>query len=187
MRTILLVPTGLLLAGVTWAFIDRQQSVKAIDATMAEVREELRSAEEENTHYTGGLVKALIQARIGTYQTTLAMLQQKRASLLHRLDLRYCLDLKPFAPESADTITALEREIEEAKAEVRSAELEAHRYAGGLVLALIEARRATAEQRIAILELRLAAARYGLPSLPEKAIANEERPAEGRNRQPEVF
>lgn len=176
-------------AGLAGAIADRARSVADIDNTLEDINSSIKKSEEEFAKYENPLLQALIAARLEVQKLTVSMLEQKRASFLHRIDLHYAIDGKPFTPDPPDLISAIEKEIEDAQRDIRQAEEESARYSGGLAKVMAELRRATTSSTLALLQMRLTAARFGMPLLgtlltdagrgaPEKASPGAVKPDE---------
>src|SRR5690606_3987815 len=91
---------------------------------------------------------------------TAAMLDQKRSSMLRRIDLAYTVDGVRAAPNS-EAVAAIEREIEVASAERDRLQAEAARYSGGLIQTMALVNAATTEVSIAQLNQARLAEQYG--------------------------
>jgi hypothetical protein len=144
-----------------------EPSTTALDADLADIRGQIKAADEEATKYSGGLMKTVIDLRKDILLSTEAMLAQKRASLIRRIDLRYTVTGSILAPASAEKLAEIISDIEKAKAKLAEDEKTAARYTGGLlqVMSLMN----TEVDRLAISQLGLAyyGAKYGL-SFPIK-------------------
>jgi hypothetical protein len=135
---------------------------KDIDAVAAQIK----AAEAEEAQYSGGLIKALIGARLATLRHTHGMLEQRIKSWTFGIGLRYTVDGKRFVSNPADKeqASALERELAELRARMAAQELEASRYAGGLIQAMTLASVATMRQTEALLDQRRLLLKYDLPA-----------------------
>src|SRR5450759_3046837 len=86
--------------GLAWAIVDRANSIAEIDKAIGVMRADLKSAEDDLAKYEPSLVQALVAIRVETMKLSISMLEQKRGSFLHRIDLRYTIDGKAFTAES---------------------------------------------------------------------------------------
>lgn len=176
--TLFLLLTLAVSLGVAWAAIDRQQSVAEIDTNIASIQADLEQANAEAKQYEGGVLLVLLNLRIATDKQTIAMLQQKRASIFHRINLQYIVDGKPFPPASPETTTQIKEQISDTERQISEAERDSAKYSGGLVKMMAEMKRATAQQALALLRLQLVSAEYGLPILQPQPPPEQE-PAPG--------
>jgi len=145
-----------------------------VKAEIATVDAQIAEAEAENAKYTGGLIKALVESRLATLKQTRAMLAQRGTAGDLNVALRYTVDGKPFTlPDgSAAAVTAIERELEDLKAKIAAAEVEAAKYSGGLIQAMSLSTVATMQQSRAMLEQKRLALKYGLPQFIGFAESN---------------
>jgi hypothetical protein len=93
------------------------------------------------------------------------MLQQRSKAFTFGLALKFTIDGKPFVPPDPanDLLRGVEQEIAGNLAQIRSQEVEAARYSGGLVLAMSLSTLATMRQTQAMLDQKRLALKYGLP------------------------
>lgn len=136
------------------------QKISALQAELEQVRSEVTAAESKSTSLAGGLVKALVEARLEILKTTEALIQQR----IHALESGAKITVEVASTEPNEERAAqLQQEIDSQLAELKRAKQEAAKYDGGLVGAMKEATVATQEQSIAMLRQRYLAAKYGLP------------------------
>lgn len=135
-------------------------STEQLNADLAAIHSEIARAEADRTAYSGGAIENLFTARIEILRTTAAMLDQKRSSMLRRIDLAYTVDGVRAAPNS-EAVAAIEREIEVASAERDRLQAEAARYSGGLIQTMALVNAATTEVSIAQLKQARLAEQYG--------------------------
>jgi hypothetical protein len=172
MRSLLAAVTGVvvggLVAGVVLLADERQVSTEAIDSDIASAKRSIAEAEADASQYSGGLILAQIKLRRSMYETTVAMLQQKRESLIHRISMSY--NSAAAGGSLFSTNQPPDEDIRNARAEIARAADEAKLYSGGLVLSLIIARKAQYELTLATLNHALLANKYGVPlSVPQSA------------------
>jgi len=136
-----------------------------IAAETKKVDAEIIEAETENAKYAGGLVKALIEARLGTLRQTRAMLNQRAAAADLNITITYRADGRVFVPppDAREQVASLEGEIARKKQEIAAQKADADQYSGGLVQAMKLTTVATSESTLAMLEQRRLALKFGLP------------------------
>lgn len=163
---------------------------------IAELRSELKETEDEIAEATrvdaglaGGLVKALVAARLEVLRTTSAVLRQR--IMVEETGAPLTIQIPVTTPDPI-LATTLEREIETQLNVLKEARSEAARFVGGLVHALKLSTVATHEQSLSMLRQRYLMAKYGLcvpitrvvepnpnasPSAPSKPIDTPRRVA----------
>lgn len=146
------------LAFVSYAGSD--PSTEHLDQDLVKIANEISTAEAQKARYDGGAITSLIEVRIETLKVTAAMLEQKRLSLLRRIDLNYTLNGELHQPDERK-IAAIGADLAAATSERDRLSAEASRYTGGLVQAIALANAATAEFSISQLRLALLSERYG--------------------------
>jgi hypothetical protein len=136
-----------------------------VRSDLASVESEIKSAEADDTRYTGGLVKALIGTRIATLHQTEAMLEQKLLSLKQGIPVKYTVAGKVFTPPASapQILEEVELEVAASEEKIRGQEAEAARYSGGLTQAMSLATLETMRQTHAMLEQKRVSLKYGLP------------------------
>jgi hypothetical protein len=154
-----------LVLSVAYAIHDREQSTVEIDKSLEELRLTLKEAESDDALYSGGLIKVLIALRVETIRGTIAMLDQKRQSLLHRVCLGYQIAGVATKPASAQELRSIQQDMAETEKEIDRARAEDARYSGGLIKSLIAMRIATEQETLAGLNEHYYFAKYGLPTL----------------------
>ena len=129
------------------------------------VGKQIKVSEQENAKYTGGLVKALIGARLAILRQTEAMLEQREKSWTFGIGVNYAVAGKPFVPptDADEQLAAVASEIETLDEKIKRAEQDAARYAGGLVLAMKRSAIATMSQTRAMLQQKRLSLKYALP------------------------
>lgn len=141
-------------------YLSQSPSTAELDADIAAVTQQIAEAEAEYATYSGGAIQVLVKVRTEVLKTTAAMLEQKRSSLLRRIDLQYVVQGQPRAADEA-LITDIESDIAEAVKERDRFKVEADRYTGGLIQTVALMNAATTEMTISQLRLSLLAERYG--------------------------
>lgn len=136
-----------------------------IQPELDRISREISEAESENAKLAGGLVKALIEARLATLRQSKAMLEQRKAATDFNVSLRYTVDGKAYSPpaNAKEELASIGHEIESMKLKIAAAENEVSKYSGGLVLAMAMSTLATVRQSAAMLDQRRLALTYGLP------------------------
>ena len=137
----------------------------SLKSEIARLEEQIADAKKEAGSYSGGLVKALVEARIALLGQTLAMLRIRAAAQDFSVSVRYTVDGKPFVPpaDSAIQLAAVIREIESIRRDIQRQQAEADKYSGGLVQAMALATVNTSRQTLAMLEQKRLALEFGLP------------------------
>lgn len=130
-----------------------------IKAELESVQRQIKEAEQEDSKYSGGLIKSLIGLRLEVLRTTAALLEQK----IHALEkgARFEFVVPAAEPDSARA-SEIEKDIDRLRAEIAEAESEASRYSGGLVHSMHLSRIATQKNTLAILQQRALFARHGI-------------------------
>jgi hypothetical protein len=143
-----------------------RERVDGLKKDIEAVAAQIKAAETEEAQYSGGLIKALIAARRATLHHTSAMLDQRLKSWTFGIRLRYTVDGKSFVSRPADKeqASALEQELATLRARMVNEELEASRYAGGLIQAMTLASVATMRQTEALLDQRRLLLKYEMPT-----------------------
>jgi len=144
------------------------QRIAALKTELEAVRTEVTEAEKKNASLTGGLVKALVEARLEILKTTEALIQQR----IHALEAGAKISVEvPGTVPNEELAARLAQEIETQLVELSKARAEADKYSGGLVAAMKQATVATQEQTLAMLRQRYLAAKYGLSTIALPAAA----------------
>ncbi len=126
-----------------------------------EVHSQVAAAEKDAALY-GGLVGSENQLRLATLRATEAMLQQRRLSWFHGINLTFP-NVRTGLIASQDEVVRIEGEIKKAEASAATADASAAQYSGGLVLSMILVRAATERATVAQLRQQLAYSRAGEP------------------------
>lgn len=142
------------------SYISSDPSTTDIESDLSEVQIRIKEAESEAALYSGGAILALIQIRVETLKITQAMLEQKRSSLLRRIDLNYVVEGVAHTP-NVENIAALEQDIADTQQERDKNIAEAALYSGGLLQTMSLMNAATNEVTLGQLRLSLLAEKYG--------------------------
>lgn len=152
-----------------------QEELALLEQMMQErssVQSDIASAETEFARYSGGLVSALIKARIEVLKTTDALIQQRMHAIQSGAPVSLQTNVTAADPQRAAELLI---EIQNQEAELERAKLEAAKYSGGLVHAMALSTVATKAQTIATLRHAQIVAKYGLahagPSQPTDQTA----------------
>ena len=137
-------------------------NVDELDQDISELANRIEIIEEELAAYEGGLIHSLIETRKQLTGTTRDMLEQKRASLVYWIELKYPIEGVIQEPASEESLQSIIKEIEELESEVVAAEAEAS-YSGGLIGAMKMAQVATLQLSLATVRHRYYAQKYGVP------------------------
>jgi hypothetical protein len=165
MKAVIAILAVALILTLAYALEDRSASTADIDRSLQELNVALKQAKDDDALYSGGLVKALIAVRIETVKGTIAMLEQKRQSILHRVCLGYEIRGSAVKPAPAEGLRRIEQDMNQTEKEIERARSEDAKYSGGLIKGLIAARIATDQMTLAGLNQRYLFAKYGLPTL----------------------
>jgi hypothetical protein len=125
---------------------------------LEEIRAEIEAAEADRARFEGGVVLALIEARLATLKLTQALLEQRAMAEREGVDVKFVLPVNEPNPERAAEILL---EIGDAEKELRDIEAEA-RGTGGMVGAMAMLAVSTQKQTITMLRLAYYANMYGL-------------------------
>jgi hypothetical protein len=148
---------------IAFAIFEKSPNDPGLEQDLSTTRERLSRLEEESKKYEGGLLKTLIELEQRTLGTTIGMLEQKQASILHRIRLEYRVDLRnTVQPASPERLTEIEKDIANAEQKAVAAQSEAAKYSGGLVQAMALSTAATEQFSISILRLKYFSEKYGL-------------------------
>lgn len=148
-----------------------------LDADLEQVRNEIKRASDESAKYSTSAIKALIELRKETLQNTEAMLSQKRASILRRINIVYTRDGSELAPTSETKLNEIKQDIDQADRKLTQSKKNAEQYTGGLVQAMSLMTVETDRFSVAQLQLKYYAAKYGLPFyFPEGDAASKQPP-----------
>lgn len=138
--------------------VSSDPSTEQLDKDIAAVSAQIKDAETEGGQYAGGAIQSLIFVRIQVLKTTLAMLEQKRTSILRRVDLVYSVDGEEVSV-NADIISSLD--LDKFSEELGRFKSEAALYSGGLIQSIALVNAATTEMTLAQLRQRRLAEQYG--------------------------
>lgn len=159
---------------------DPQVSTIEIDRDRTALAAEIATTEAESEKYSPSLLKSLIEVRLAIIRTTLAMLDQKRASAIRRIALNYRIDGQPVHEASDQELNAILEDLSQAEKKAAASKLEAARYTGGLVQAMAFMKAETDEMSVSQLRLKFYSAKHGipmsLPSLPENSKPSAQPP-----------
>ncbi|MDS9468225.1 peptidoglycan-binding domain-containing protein [Paracoccus sp. MBLB3053] len=131
--------------------------INALDKELKEIDREISAAEDDLKNYEGGLLVALVQARIETLKLTRAIMQNRIAAERGDTVTKVTLPIRTLDPERAKEIS---EEIEKQNQVIAQAEADTAN-AGGLVGALAISRVLTEKLTLAGLRGALMEAKYG--------------------------
>lgn len=161
---------------------------KALDSAISSLNQRIKEAKADAIQYSGGLLKVQIELRQSILQTTKAMLEQKRESLLRMISLNYTVNGAKAVPATKDELATIEQDLISAREKASKANAEANKYSGGLIKAMALSAAATASVTEAMLEQHYYARKYGIsammnglnslerkkPTVPEDELTTEE-------------
>jgi hypothetical protein len=125
----------------------------------------------------GSVLRVQSDIELAFLRSTRAMLDQKQKAWLRGISLSYNAEIGSGQPANAETIRAINSEIEEAKEKAKEADARAAKYTGGLLqlTGLLEAQ--TARVTESILRQKRALAEVGLGALaPSPTISQPSTP-----------
>jgi hypothetical protein len=147
-----------------------EPSTEALDADLKVIRADIKSASNESAIYNGGLIKIMIEMRKQIMQTTEAMLESKRASVLRRIDLEYQVGGRAVVTDDEAELKVIEQDIERTKSRLEADQTEADRYSGGLLQSMALMTAATDRTSLSQLYLAYYGKKYGLAMPEVKAL-----------------
>ncbi len=148
-------------------YVHSEPSTEALDADLKVIHADIKSANDESAGYNGGLIKVMIETRKQLLETTLAMIESKRTSILRRINLTYQVKGKDLVVK--DDLKIIDQDIASAKIKLQADQTEADRYSGGLLQSMALMAAATDRTTLSQLYLAYYAKKYGL-ALPESNI-----------------
>ncbi|MFC1567463.1 hypothetical protein ACFL3R_01330 [Thermodesulfobacteriota bacterium] len=139
-----------------------QEELKQIESLKSELeknQKEIALSEEKNSELAGGLLKALIEARLEILKTNKALIDQR----IHAMEsgVKVIIETKGSKPNIEKAIE-VEKEIKAQENELKAMKKEAEKYSGGLIAAMKIATVATQEQTLAMLRQKYLILKYGL-------------------------
>jgi hypothetical protein len=138
-----------------------EPSTQALDADLAKIRTQIKAANDENAQYAVGAIKVLILIRRQILQTTEAMIEAKRASLIRRIELQYIVEGHKITPASDAKMSQIKSDIDKETTKLSKDLEQASRYSGGLMQTMSLIAAVTDRVTIAQLELAYYSAKYG--------------------------
>jgi hypothetical protein len=115
-----------------WVLLTPIPTTTELDNDINQIRSAVSAASSESDKYTGGLLKILIEVRRQTLQNTEAMLQQKRASVLRRINLDYRINGSSLHHASDKELHDVNEEIQQAERKLAQSISNAKQYSGVL-------------------------------------------------------
>lgn len=147
---------------------EEQATVNELKGELSETKAAISLANLEDQRLSGGLVKALIEARLQVLLTNKALLEQRINAIESGAAVKEVIPSTKANPELASTLAA---ELEKAQTEAAIAQAEAAAY-GGLVGALKASTAATADQTVALLKQQYLVAKFGITVPTLKPVAS---------------
>jgi hypothetical protein len=168
--------TAVLAAAIVFIFLQSSVSSFEIDRDRAALAAEIKDVQAESDKYSGGAIKAFIDLRIAILRNTASMLDQKRASFIHRISLRHTIEGRALVEASDAELKEILDELAQAEKKVTESKLEAARYSGGLIHSMALLRVSTDELSVSQLRMKFYSAKYGIP-LPVPDSRASDKPA----------
>lgn len=147
-----------------------EQLTSDIDALSEEIN---IVRDDVGTYEPGSIISLQIDLRLKTLEATRQMLEQKRASLIRGIDLKFTQNGRELMPVDPATLKALDDEIAEAASAADAAQAKAEQYTSGLIKSLALVEEATQRASVALINERrvILMLGYGLPETPKKAVS----------------
>ena len=139
-----------------------------LDQDLAQLDGDIAKTEGELKQYKGGLIRTLVEARLAILNTSRAMLDQKRHSLLRGIDISYTIEGQPWTPANEAQLKEIGDALGAQQAKVKVAEVKAL-TSGGLIGVMAEVEAQVEHMTEAMLQQRALAAKFGLPYAPAAA------------------
>jgi hypothetical protein len=149
---------------LAWLLLIPTPTTQEIDGDLDTVRNQIKQTSAEGEKYESGLLKSLIELRSEMLENTQAMLEQKKISLLRRINLNFKINGRELPPDTMEELRDIAENIEQAEQKLTESEKNATKYSGGLVQAMAMMSVATDQLALAQLRLKYYAAKYGLPA-----------------------
>lgn len=139
-------------------------STADLDKDIGSVANELKLARAQRDLFNGGLLGIETNLWVSTLESTNAMLERKRASLLRGIQL-FHEDGRGLQPTNEGQFADIDGQIAKALREANASEAEAARYTGGLIQSMALVSAATSRSSVALLEQQRIVLRYdiGIP------------------------
>lgn len=138
-------------------------STDVLDSDISSIKKKIKLSTSEANKYSGGAILSLIKMRIEIENNTLAMLEQKKSSLIRFIDLEYTIDGRSQRKITDSELKSLSDDIKSLENEIFEQEKEASRYSGGIILMMKLSAIETSRMTLATLKMRLLTARHGIP------------------------
>jgi len=133
--------------------------VESLRGDLERVRADIAATRTESALYAGGLIKSILETRIGILGTTEALVEQR----IHALESGAPIEITvPSSAPDSTRAASLLREIAALESDIADSRAEANRYSGGLVQAMTLSTVATQEQTLAMLQQAYLSSKYGL-------------------------
>ena len=149
-------------AAAGWVYAYAEPTREALDKDLAEVRADIKAAEQEATQYQGGAILAQIHLRRSILRNTEAMLDQKRRALLRLIELDFVVGGQRVPAPTDEQMAKVQKDIEKAEGELGRAEAQAV-TSGGLIGALAKVTAETSRTSLALLKMKYYTGKYGIP------------------------
>ena len=118
----------LLLMSQSYLFAIGGPSTADLDSDISSIKKSIKLSTAEANKYSGGAILSLIKMRIEIENNTLAMLEQKKSSLIRFIDLKYTIDGRSQRKTTGSEIKSLSDDIKVLENEIIEQEKEASRW-----------------------------------------------------------
>jgi uncharacterized protein YicC (UPF0701 family) len=162
LNTAILAALLFLVGVIAFAALESAPDTQELDTDVAAIQRMLAPVKTEADKYEGGALKTILELQLRTLEATLAMLNQKRTSVLRRIVLDYRIDGKSLRPAEKTRLDNIQAEIAQAEQRAAAAESEASRYSGGLIQTMALVTASTERTSISFLRLKYVTEKYGL-------------------------
>jgi hypothetical protein len=165
MKKIAIVVALLLASWGTSCFAAKsEESLESLRVEQSQINETINQAREEDSKLSGGLIKALIEARLELLQINSALIQQRINALESGAKIKVKLyEAKPDLERARN----LKSEMDSIKSEIKAKEEEIAKYRGGLIKVTLMSAVATMNNTLAMLQTEYLKAKYGIYWMPD--------------------
>jgi len=149
---------------------EEQRQLSQLNVQLQTVQEELAGAKQQQSMYSGGVLRALLDVRVEILKTSEALLDQRAQALESGAKVTIVIPVTKDDPIRAAQLAA---ELEQQRAKLAQANAQAARYAGGLLQAMSLVSAATTASTVVMLEQQYFIAKYGLAPAAAQAPSDK--------------